>query len=310
MKASAPGHGLPGLFLRGLAMGAADVVPGVSGGTIALITGIYQRLLDAIRALRPGLWLVFRQAGVAGVWRSVDGGFLLALGLGIATGVLALAQLVTTLLALWPVAVWSLFFGLIAGSSLLLTLQLRPWRPGSLLTLAAGLVCAVGVAWLRPGELSLTPWTALLGGSLAICAMILPGVSGSFILLLLGLYAPVMAALAQGEWALLLPFLLGCVAGLLSFSHLLGLLLQRWRRPVMALLTGFLAGSLVLVWPWKMDAVNSVGALVWPWTYAATAPGAAFPLLGPALMLTGAGVVLLLGLSSSARPGSTGAAGG
>lgn len=292
---SRPWIGPLGLFLRGVVMGAADVVPGVSGGTVALITGIYQRLLDAIRAFRPRLWGVYRQAGIPGVWRSIDGAFLLALGLGIGTGVLALARLVIHLLATWPVAVWSLFFGLIAGSAVLLLLQIRPWNRAVAMTVVTGLCIAVGVALLRPGDLALTPWSAFFGGSLAICAMILPGVSGSFILLLLGLYTPVLGALARGDWPLLLPFALGCVCGLLAFSHLLGHLLERWRRPVMGLLTGFLAGSLLLVWPWKEGDVTSAWALLSPWAYAATEPGPALLLPGPLLMLAGALLVLLLG---------------
>ncbi len=284
-----------GLFLRGLAMGAADIVPGVSGGTIAFITGIYQRLLNAVRAFRPRLWRVFRQAGPRGVWRSIDGSFLFALGLGILTGILSLARLISILLETAPVAVWSFFFGLIAGSALLLLRQIRPWSTTSWLALGLGVVLALAVAFGRPGELALTPLSAFTGGALAICAMILPGVSGSFILLMLGLYGPVLAALAAGDWALLLVFMAGCASGLLLFSHLLGYLLERWRPLMMALLTGFLTGSLALVWPWKVAGDSSARANLLPWEYASMAGDSLAILLpGLLLMLAGFGLVGLL----------------
>ena len=247
-----------GVYLRGLAMGAADIVPGVSGGTIALITGIYDRLLgaltrfdtDALTLLLRGQWQL--------LWRAVDGRFLLPLLGGIGSAVLLLAQFIQVAMTHYPLPLWSFFFGLVACSAVVLWFE--EVTQASRLTLLM-LVVGIGVA----AAIGLTATLAFPGGmlgfffagALAICAMILPGISGSFVLLLLGMYGPVIEALTRFNWPFLATFTLGCAVGLLLFSRLLKWVLAVARQATMALLAGFLAGSLVTLWPWQR-AVSTV----------------------------------------------------
>jgi len=243
---------LVGVFIRGLAMGAADVVPGVSGGTIALITGIYDRLLSALAGANlPTLRLLLRgQFGA--VWRQLDGAFLLSLLLGIATAVLTLAGLIHWLITHYPLPLWSFFFGLVLASAVFLLVEELPsCRPleWSLVAVGAGLALTLGLA--PAGQFITGSMGFFLAGALAICAMILPGISGSFILLLIGMYEPVIAAVNGRELPTLLIFVAGCSVGLLSFTHLLHWILERARRRLMALLAGFLFGSLIILWPWQ-----------------------------------------------------------
>lgn len=240
-----------GIFARGLAMGAADVVPGVSGGTVAFITGIYEELLNAIKSFNPQAVKVLLRQGPAAFWRHINGSFLLALGLGIVTSILSLARLISQLLDTQPLLVWSFFFGLIAASGWHMAKQVRRWSGATVVMLLVGCAVAYGVAELKPSELPAEPLYVFLAGSLAICAMILPGISGSFILVLLGMYSHVLLAIKQFDWLLLGVFAAGCGLGLLSFAHLLSWLLARFHDLAMTLLTGFLLGSLYLVWPWK-----------------------------------------------------------
>ncbi|MGI9293032.1 MAG: DUF368 domain-containing protein, partial [Pseudomonadales bacterium] len=237
-------------YLIGLAMGAADVVPGVSGGTIAFISGIYQRLLDAIRAFSPGAVQLLMREGVPAFWCRVDGTFLLALLAGIITSVLLFARLITVALANYPTCVWAFFFGLILASSGFLARQVS-WRAITGLLFLAGLLIALVIGELRPTQLDVQPVIIFGSGALAICAMILPGISGSFILLLLGMYSNVLQALHEFDLGFIAIFATGCGVGLLSFSHVLGFLLSRFHGQTLALLTGFLAGSLSMVWPWQ-----------------------------------------------------------
>ncbi|MGI9285750.1 MAG: DUF368 domain-containing protein, partial [Pseudomonadales bacterium] len=231
-------------------MGAADVVPGVSGGTIAFISGIYQRLLDAIRAFSPGTVQLLAREGVPTFWRRVDGTFLLVLMAGIITSVLLLARLITVALASYPTCVWAFFFGLIVASSWFLARQVN-WRVVTGSLFLTGLAVALVIGELRPTQLDVQPLIIFGSGALAICAMILPGISGSFILLLLGMYSNVLQALHEFDLGFIAMFAAGCGVGLLSFSHVLGFLLSRFHGQTLALLTGFLAGSLAMVWPWQ-----------------------------------------------------------
>jgi putative membrane protein len=240
-----------GIFLRGLMMGAADIVPGVSGGTVAFITGIYSRLLGSIRAFDlQCLKLVF-QRDVKKAWQHVDGSFLTALLLGIATSILTLARLVSWLLEQYPMPLWASFFGLILASALVLLRQVKTWSVLRFLNLAVGVAIAVFIA-LSP-LVAFDPTVAMifLSGFLAICAMILPGISGSFILVLLGMYGTVLSALKSFDLLFILVFAIGAAAGLMCFSRVLHWLLSRFHESTMALLTGFLFGSLAVVWPWK-----------------------------------------------------------
>ncbi|MEM8500786.1 MAG: DUF368 domain-containing protein [Pseudomonadota bacterium] len=237
------------LFLTGAAMGAADVVPGVSGGTIAFISGIYFRLLNAIRAAPSAVAVLFKE-GFAAAWAQIDGTFLAVLGSGIALSILSLARVISWLLANYPSAVWGFFFGLIIASCVYLGSQVR-WRWQECVFLLVGIAIAIIIGNIRPTEIEATTTTVFFSGAIAICAMILPGISGSFILLIIGMYPTVINALKSFDLAFIAVFASGCLVGLLGFSHVLSYLITRFRGPVLALLTGFLAGSLAMVWPWQ-----------------------------------------------------------
>ena len=240
-----------GIFLRGLLMGAADIVPGVSGGTVAFITGIYDQLLDSLRAVDLEFLARLSRLDIAGAWQHINGRFLLALLLGIATSIFSLAQLVSWVLEHHPVPLWAFFFGLILASALVLLREVDNWSvPKVLCLLSAGAV-AVCIALSPVISLEMGLAGVFLAGFLAVCAMILPGISGSFILVLLGMYSTTLVALKSLDLVFILVFVIGAGCGLLCFSRLLHWLLQRFHQGTMAVLTGFLFGSLLVVWPWK-----------------------------------------------------------
>jgi len=239
------------LWLKGMAMGAADLVPGVSGGTIAFISGIYEELLDSLRRLTPSALLVWYRQGFTGFWRHINGSFLITLFGGVLTSIFVLAQLVERALREHPELLWGFFFGLIMASIVYIGRQLPLRRPGIWLALVLGCLVALGISMGKPVALPGLWWLVFLAGSFAICAMILPGVSGSFLLLLMGMYPVVLEAIAELNWWLLMWFGFGCVSGLMAFSHLLSWLLHHYRAQTLAVLTGFLLGSLNIVWPWK-----------------------------------------------------------
>lgn len=240
-----------GVYLRGILMGAADIVPGVSGGTMAFITGIYDDLLGAIRAVDLEFARRVLKLDIRGAWEHINGGFLLALLLGIVTAVATLAQLLSWVLEHHPVPLWAFFFGLILASSLVLLKQVPAWNMGRLVCLAAGIAVAVTIALAPMVNLDFGLPGVFLAGFLAICAMILPGISGSFILVLIGMYGPTLLAVKSLDLAYLAVLATGAVFGLMVFSRLLHWLLKRFHEATMALLTGFLFGSLLVVWPWK-----------------------------------------------------------
>lgn len=240
-----------GVFLRGLMMGAADIVPGVSGGTIAFITGIYDTLLGSIRAFDLTFLGKLLKLDIKGAWQHVNGGFLLALLLGIATSILSLARLISWVLENHPVPLWAFFFGLILASALVLLRQVENFTAPRVLCLLVGVGVALVIALSPVANLDIGLLGVFLSGFLAICAMILPGISGSFILVLLGMYSTVLLAVKSLDLLFLAVFAVGAGAGLLCFSRLLYWLLHRFHQATMALLTGFLFGSLAVVWPWK-----------------------------------------------------------
>ncbi len=239
------------LFVRGLAMGAADVVPGVSGGTIAFITGIYEELINSIKSIGPETLVTLVRKGPVSAWHSINGNFLLAVFVGIITSAISLAGVIEYSLSHHPILVWSFFWGLVLASVWHLLKQFKPLTPRLWAWLALGAVVALTISVMRPVALPGHWWVMALGGSVAICAMILPGVSGSFILLLLGLYSVFIEALSNLQIGLLASFILGAGVGLLLFSRFLAWLLRRYHNPTLAVLTGFLLGSLNVIWPWK-----------------------------------------------------------
>jgi putative membrane protein len=239
------------IFLRGLAMGAADIVPGVSGGTVAFITGIYPRLLLSVRSFDLKLVRLLLRGELKAGWQHVDGGFLAFLLAGILTSIFSLARLFSWLLQAYPQPLWGFFFGLIFASALLLLRQVPHWRWQQLLALVLGVAFVVFVGLAPRSEMMDGSLGIFLAGFLAICAMILPGISGSFILVLLGMYSAVLLAAKNLDLAFLLLLASGAVAGLICFSRLLYWLLSEYRSNTIAVLTGFLFGSLTVVWPWK-----------------------------------------------------------
>jgi putative membrane protein len=240
-----------GVFVRGLLMGAADIVPGVSGGTVAFITGIYDTLLNSIRSVDLHFLRLVLKGDVRGAWLHVDGSFLLALLAGIATSILSLARLISWALDHHAVPLWAFFFGLILASALVLLRQVQTWTFPRALSLVAGVSIAMAIALAPAANLDVGMAGVFLSGFLAICAMILPGISGSFILVLLGMYGTVLSALKSLDILFILVFAVGAASGLMCFSRFLHYLLQRFHEGTMALLTGFLFGSLLVVWPWK-----------------------------------------------------------
>ncbi len=280
-------------------MGAADVVPGVSGGTIAFISGIYEELLHSIRACTPlALASLFRD-GPRVFWQRINGTFLSVLFSGILFSIATLARLIAYFLEYQPLLLWSFFFGLIVASILFIWRQLARKGFWEYLFLLLGLCAALASAFAPHTQLEPTLLIVFGAGMLAICAMILPGISGSFILLLLGMYSVILGAITTANFSLLAIFALGCVAGLMLFSHLLSWLLERFHGVTLSILTGFLAGSLVMVWPWREATVmaskghDSTLHLLAPSQYSQVAGDAQLPAaLG--LMAVGFVVVLML----------------
>lgn len=240
------------LVLKGMGMGAADVVPGVSGGTIAFITGIYEELVHSIKNINYNTISTLWKEGLASFWKAVNGNFLLSVVGGILISVLTLARLLEYLLVNHPVLIWSFFFGLIIGSAIFIARSIKKWNAGSVISLIAGIAIAWIITGITPAETTEAYWFIFLSGALAICAMILPGISGSFILLLLGKYQFILNSLNEGKISVIAVLLLGAFTGIISFSHLLSWLLKKYHSLTIALLSGFMIGSLNKIWPWKV----------------------------------------------------------
>lgn len=240
-----------GIYLRGLAMGAADVVPGVSGGTIAFITGIYNELIESIKNINIQALKQLKNNGFSAFWQHINGSFLLALGLGILTSIALFANLIHHLLESYPQYLWSFFFGLIIASAVVILRQVSQWHLAEISFLIIGIIIASFISLATPMSIKASPLIFFLAGSVAICAMILPGISGSFILLLMGLYIPILEAVKGFDIGLLGLFLLGAALGLGLFVRLLSWLLKQHPNRLLSLLTGFMLGALFKVWPFK-----------------------------------------------------------
>lgn len=238
------------LTLKGIGMGAADVVPGVSGGTIAFIVGIYEELVNSIKGADKALLLLCK-GRVKDFWRGINGSFLLALIAGIAISFLSFAKLITWALDTHPIPVWAFFFGLVLASTLFVVKQVNAWTWSRYLSFVIGAVIAYYITIATPAETPNDLWFIFLSGAIAICAMILPGISGSFILLLLGKYKYMMQALTDFNIPVVLVFILGAGIGIVMFSKFLSYLLKNHGDITIASLAGFMLGSLNKVWPWK-----------------------------------------------------------
>ena len=239
------------LTLKGMAMGAADVVPGVSGGTIAFIAGIYDELINSIKSINMHSLKLLFTGKIAAFWNAVNGNFLFALLLGIAISVFSLAKLITYLLLNEPVLVWSFFFGLVLASTWFVTKDIKGWNWKTVAGFVGGAVIAYYITVATPAETSTNLMFIFLCGAIAICAMILPGISGSFILVLLGKYFYVMEAVKTLDLVVLGVFAFGAALGITSFSRVLSYALKNFRNITLSVLSGFMLGSLNKVWPWK-----------------------------------------------------------
>ena len=283
-------------------MGAADIVPGVSGGTIAFITGIYFRLLEAINAVPGAVFKDLFRGRLGAFWQACDGTFLSTLLVGILVSIVTLASAISFLLVEYPILIWSFFFGLILASVWHIGRQARHYRAALLIPLAVGIVAAWWITTLSVGQVNPSALAFFAAGAVAICAMILPGISGSFILVIIGMYAPVLAAIKSFDIAFLLLFMAGCLVGLLSVARLITWAFHKHHDPVLALLTGFMIGALNKVWPWKETLswrTNSAGEQV-PLSELSISPGAFADIAGQdpqvvmAVVMVVAGIVLVL----------------
>lgn len=290
-------------------MGAADIVPGVSGGTIAFITGIYEELINSIQSVSWKTIVTLKQQGLAAAWNSINGWFLLTLFSGILFSVFTLAKLISFLLVAYPEMLWSFFFGLVLASVWHVSQQIKVWRWINILPVLVGVLIAWGASSATPAEVEATTINLFLSGCLAICAMILPGISGSFILLLLGMYSVILDAVKSLDIAVLAVFAGGCVVGLLTIANLLAWAFKRFHDYTLLVLTGFMIGALDKVWPWKETIsfrLNSHGEQV-PLLQSNVLPGTFETLTGQpsqlawALLSAVCGIVIVLLLEKMGR---------
>ena len=233
-------------------MGAADIVPGVSGGSIALITGIYSKLLDSINSFNGENLKLLLSLQFKPFYKAVNGTFLLSLFLGILTSIFTLSKLITFLMEEHPVPLWSFFCGLILVSAFVILKGIHRWHLGVIVAILIGTVSAYFITELPPVSSPDAIWFTFLSGSIAICAMILPGISGSFLLLILGKYETILNAVSERDVVTLGVFAAGCVVGILSFSRVISWLLKKYYSVTIGLLSGFMLGSMNKLWPWKI----------------------------------------------------------
>ena len=255
------------ISLKGMAMGAADVVPGVSGGTIAFISGIYEELIESLNNINSSIFKELRSKGIKYTWKKLNGPFLLALMSGVLISIFSLAKGVEWLLEHHPILLWAFFFGLVAASIVYISKQIKTtlWDIAGLkvvLAITIGGSIAYFITILNPIESSDSNLFLFFAGALAICAMILPGISGAFILVIIGAYGPVLEAISNRDIKTILIIGTGAIVGLLSFSKLLRWLFKSYNQLTLAVLTGFMIGSLNKIWPWKVALtyrINSKG---------------------------------------------------
>ncbi len=250
------------IFLKGMGMGIAEVIPGVSGGTIAFITGIYERFIGALKSIDFSLFKTLKDEGIAGAWKQIDGTFLVALFAGMFTSIILFINIVTHLIEHYPVMLWAFFFGLILASAIYVGKQIPQWSPINIIALILGAVVAYYVTIAAPANGSDSLIVIFFSGMIAISAMLLPGLSGSFLLLLMGMYSIVWGGIKDLDLGIIAAFGAGCLSGVLAFSKALNWAFQNHRNLTLSLLTGFIIGSLNRVWPWQevlSRRINSKG---------------------------------------------------
>lgn len=279
-------------------MGAADVIPGVSGGTVAFISGIYDELLNSIKAIDVEAIKMLFRFRLKDFWKKINGNFLITLFAGILTSLLSLAKLMTHLLQTQPILIWSFFFGLILVSAPLVLREIKQWSASSVASFALGVIVAYYITIVTPTESPTNLFFIFFSGALAICAMILPGISGAFILLLIGKYQYMITALIEFNIPIILVFTAGCLIGIISFSRLLSWVLNNYHSIAVAMLAGFMIGSLNKVWPWreiKEYATNSKGEQISVFDQSIL-PGRYFEVTGEDPLLLQAILMMALGV--------------
>ncbi len=301
------------ITLKGMAMGAADVVPGVSGGTIAFISGIYEELISTISGIKPGLITTWKNEGFGKMWKEMNGNFLIALLTGILISLFTLMRLANYLLETHPVLIWSFFFGLVLSSIWFVAKQIPKWNYKVIISLLIGAAIAFYLVSLPPLSPNSSYLFLFFAGAIAVCAMILPGISGAFILVLLGAYKSVTEAVHDFNAAVLGVVALGAIFGLLTFSRVLKWLFVHYSSITLAALTGFIAGSLNKIWPWKEVLEKAIfgekevvirEASVLPWNFEGN-PQTIWAVL---LMLAGFLLIIILESVATQKPVSANAA--
>jgi len=248
------------VFFKGLAMGAANVIPGVSGGTIALITGVFERLINAIKSFNLKALRLLLKGELKAFASYTDLYFLLALFLGVGVSIISLARLFDYLFSHYPVYIWSFFFGLILASVYFVGKTIEKWSLSVIFVFGIGFAAALAITFLTPATENDNFWYLIVCGIVAVCSMILPGLSGSFVLILMGNYQLVMIdSINQLRIDVLFPVVLGAAGGLLGFSYLLSWVFKKFRNQTIGILTGFILGSLGVIWPWKEQIMQQFG---------------------------------------------------
>ncbi len=232
-------------------MGIAELVPGVSGGTIAFVAGIYEEFITSLNNINLTTFQTLRKDGFQAFWKQLNGNFLLALFSGMLISIISFSKLIKWLLEFHPIAIWSFFFGLVLASIILVGKAIQKWNVLSILLLLGGGIVAYYITTLPPSANADSLPYLFMSGAIAICAMILPGISGAFILVLLGSYKTVITAVDDRDFKIIITVALGCLVGLLSFAKLLKWMFNHQKSITLAILTGFIAGSLNKIWPWK-----------------------------------------------------------
>ena len=239
------------ITLKGMAMGIAELVPGVSGGTIAFVTGIYEEFITSINNVNLETFKILKKEGFTSFWLTLNGNFLVALLLGMLISILSLSKIISWLLEQHPIPTWSFFFGLVLASVIFVAKSIEKWKISTIMLFGVGAAAAFYITTLPPSYSTGSLPFLFFSGAIAICAMVLPGISGSFILVLLGSYKIVLEAVNEKDMKIIFTFALGAIIGLLSFAKLLKWMFTHYKDATLAILTGFILGSLNKIWPWK-----------------------------------------------------------
>lgn len=239
------------ITLKGMAMGVAELVPGVSGGTIAFVTGIYEEFIESINNVNFTTFRILQKEGLKPFWEALNGNFLVALFLGMIISILSLSKIIGWLLENHPIPVWAFFFGLVLASVIFVAKAIKKWNLATIFLFILGTVVAFYITTLPPSANTESLPFLFLAGALAICAMVLPGISGSFILVLLGCYKTVLDAVNDKDFKIVATVALGTIFGILSFARVLKWMFAKHKDITLAVLTGFILGSLNKIWPWK-----------------------------------------------------------